>query len=181
VPTAPLLGELTAGEDPVAKYAQIRADMEARMRTTDEDKLVGMEGTVWYVEEPGGRVSMWKCKPESVESIHWTLGINKKAVLATCWNFLETEEDLRYETLLPLLLEEYTLEEIERFRLYINQCIREVHEVLAFRDRVLAEYEKVGLSIHTNKGDVMRALSPHFRRDEMKKVYSILMKEVGVK
>jgi len=151
------------------------------MRTTNEDKLVGMEGAVWYVEEPGGRVSMWKCKPESVESIHWTLGINKKAVLATCWNFLETEEDLQYETLLPLLLEEYTLDEIERFRYHIDECIKEVREVLAFRDRVLSEYEKVGLSIHTNKGDVMRALSPRFRRDEMKKVYSILMKEVGVK
>lgn len=178
VPSAPLLGELTAGEDPVTTYAQIRADMEERMRATDDDKLVGMEGAVWYVEEPGGRVTMWKCKPESVESIHWTLGINKTAVLATCWNCLETDEDLQYETLLPLLLEEYALEEMARFRPHIDDCIREVHAALAFRDHVLATYQQVGLSIHLYKAEVLRALSAHFRRDEMKKVYAVLMKNV---
>jgi uncharacterized protein (DUF2267 family) len=162
----------------VAKYAQIRAELEQRIRTTDDDKLMGIEGTVWYVQEPGGRVTMWKCKPESVEAIHWAGGINKAAVLATCWNLLETEEDLRYETLLPLLLEEYTIEEIENFRPHIDACIREVHAALEFRDRVLAEYEKIGLSIHTHKAEVMRALSAHFRRDEMKKVYAVLMKNV---
>lgn len=178
LPTAPLLGELTAGEDPVAKYAQIRAEMEARNRATEDEKLLGMEGAIWYVEQPGGQVTMWKCKPESVEAIHWTLGINKTAVLATCWNLLETQDDLRYETLLPLLLEEYTPQEIEHFRPHIDDCIREVRAALEFRDRVLAEYQQVGLSIHTHKADVMRTLSAHFRRDEMKKVFAVLMKNV---
>jgi hypothetical protein len=176
LPTAPFLGELVAGEDPVAKYAQIRADMEQRNRPTDEDKLMGIEGTVWYVQEPGGRMTMWKCKPESVEAIHWAGGINKEAVLATCWNLLETQDVLSYETLLPLLLEEYTIEEIEHFRPHIDDCIRQVHAALEYRDRVLAEYRKIGLSIHTHKAEVMRALSPHFRRDEMKKVHAILIK-----
>lgn len=178
LPAAPLVGELAAGEDPVAKYAQIRAEMEARMRKRDDDKLAGMEGTVWYVEEPGGAVSMWKCKPESVEAIHWTAGINKQAVLATCWNLLETAEDLRYETLLPLLAEEYALEDIERFRPHVDECIGEVRAALAFQDRVVAEYGRVGLSVHTNKAEVMRALSGSFRRDEMKRVYSTLIKNV---
>jgi hypothetical protein len=178
VPSAPLLGELTGKEDPVAKYAEIRAEMESKNRQTEEDKLTGIEGTVWYVEQPGGQVSMWKCKPESVEAIHWALGINKAAVLATCWNFLETGDDLRYETLLPLLLEEYTIEEIQRFRHYVDQCIELVRAAIEFRDRVLALYSQVGLSIHTHKAEVMRALSGHFRRDEMKKVYSVLMKNV---
>ena len=87
VPAAPLVGTLNSREDPVAQYAEIRAEMEKRNRETEEDKLIGIEGTVWYVEEPDGRVSMWKCKPESVEAIHWAAGINKKAVIATCWNF----------------------------------------------------------------------------------------------
>ena len=50
---------------------------------------------------------MWKCKPESVEDIHWATGINKAAVIATCWNALETSDVLNYDVLLPLLLEEY--------------------------------------------------------------------------
>jgi hypothetical protein len=85
---------------------------------------------------------------------------------------------LRYETLLPLLLEEYTIEEIQRFRHYVDQCIELVRAAIEFRDRVLALYSQVGLSIHTHKAEVMRALSGHFRRDEMKKVYSVLMKNV---
>jgi hypothetical protein len=176
VPGVPLVGELVAGEDPVAKYAEIRAEMEKRNRPTEDDKLVGIEGTVWYVEEPDGRVSMWKCKPESVEEIHWAVGINKKAVIATCWNFLETSDDLRYETLLPLLLEDYQLREIEAFRPHVENCIRDVLRDFELKERALAEYDKLGISIHDDKAAVMRALSPHFRREEMKKIYTLIVR-----
>ena len=89
---APLMGEMTERDDRVAKYAEIGAEMETRNHRTEDEKLAGTEGAVWYVEEPDGRVTLWKCKPESVEAIHWALGINKKAVIATCWNFLETRD-----------------------------------------------------------------------------------------
>ena len=101
-----------------------------------------MEGTVWYVEEPNGRVTLSKCKPESVDEIHWAVGINKKAVLATCWNYLETGDILNYENLLPLLLEDYELIEIEDFRKYIDICIVQVNQNVDFRERVLNEYDK---------------------------------------
>ena len=175
VPGASLIGELVAGEDPVAKYGEIRAQMEQRNRPTEDEKLTGIEGTVWYVEEPGGRVSLWKCKPESVEAIHWALGVNKKAVIATCWNLLETSDELRYETLLPLLLEEYELRDIEAFRLHIDECIRQVQHEFEFKEQVLGEYAKLGISIHVDKTGVMRALSQRFARNEMKKVYALIM------
>ena len=176
VPSAPLAGELIAGEDPVAQYAAIRAEMEQRNQRTEDEKLLGTEGTVWYVEEPEGRITMWKCKPESVEEIHWATGINKKAVIATCWNLLETSDELNYETLLPLLLEEYQLREIEMFRLHIDNCLKQVNAEFVFKERVLMEYDKLGQSIHGNKGDVMRMLSPRFRREEMKKIYTLLVR-----
>lgn len=176
VPGAPLVGELIAGEDPVAKYAEIRAAMEKRNRPVEDDKLTGIEGTVWYVEEPDGRVSMWKCKPESVEEIHWAVGINKKAVTATCWNFLETSDDLNYDTLLPLLLEDYQQREIEAFRPHIENCLKQVKYEFEFKEKVLAEYDKLGKSIHDEKAEVMRALSPHFKREEMKKAYTMIVR-----
>jgi hypothetical protein len=176
VPGTLLAGELVAGEDPVTKYGEIRAEMEKRNRHTEDEKLIGIEGTVWYIEEPDGRVTMWKCKPESVEEIHWAAGINKKGVMATCWNLLETSDELNYDTLLPLLLEEYQLREIEMFRPHIDNCIKQVNYEFVFKERVLAEYDKLGKSIHDNKGDVMRALSPHFRREEMKKVYTMIVR-----
>jgi hypothetical protein len=176
VPGASLVADLAAGEDPVAKYAEIRAEMERRNRPTEDDKLIGIEGTVWYAEEPDGRVTLWKCKPESVEAIHWAIGINKKAVIATCWNFLETSDDLRYETLLPLLLEDYQPQEIEVFRPHIEGCIKQVNHQFEFKERVLSEYDKLGISIHNDKGTVMRALARDFRRDDMKKVYTIVVR-----
>jgi len=176
VPSALLAGELAAGEDPVAKYAEIREQMEKRNQRTEDEKLKGIEGTVWYVEAPDERVTMWKCKPESVEEIHWAVGINKKAVIATCWNFLETSDDLNYNTLLPLLLEDYQEREIENFRAHIESCIKQVRYEFEFKERVLAEYDKLGKSIHDNKGEVMRALSQHFQRSEMKKVYTMIVR-----
>ncbi len=175
VPAAPLLGVLRAGEDPVARYAAIREEMEQRNRPTEDDRLTGIEGTAWYVTEPTGRVVMFKCKPESVEAIHWATGINKAAVVATCWNLLETSDELSYEALLPLLLEEYTPAEIEAFRPHIDRALAEVRAQVEFRDRVLAAYAATGLSIHEDKAAVMRALSPHFARSEMKKVYAVII------
>ncbi|MGH7887542.1 MAG: hypothetical protein ACREPG_06730 [Candidatus Binatia bacterium] len=175
VPAASLFGALVAGEDPVAKYGEIRAQMEQRNKPTDDEKLTGVEGTVWYVEEPTGRVTLWKCKPESVEAIHWALGVNKKAVIATCWNYLESSDELSYEALLPLLAEEYELRDIEAFRPHIEECIRDVNREFEFKQRVLDEYAKLGFSIDADKAGVMRALSQRFARNEMKKVYALIM------
>ncbi len=113
-----------------------------------------------------------------MEEIHWAVGINKKAVTATCWNFLETNDRLTYEALQPLLLEEYTPEEIEKFRNNIEQAIAAVQIEFEFRERVLAKYDALaaqGMSIHADKGTVMRELSKHFGRSEMKKVFSAIL------
>ena len=177
VPLAPLLGELRPGDDPVAQYQTLRAEMEKRNRPAADEKLSGIEGAVWYVREASGRVTMWKCKPESVEAIHWATGINKAAVIATCWNALETSDVLTYEVLQPLLLEEYQPDDIERFRPHIDEAIRQVNAEQQFREKIRGAYEKLkaeGLSITKDKAAVMRALSGQFRRDQMGRVYATI-------
>ena len=175
VPLVPLWGLLEAGEDPVARFGELRIEMEARRRKADDDKLIGSEGVVWCVTDLGGKVTLWKCKPESVEAIHWAGGINKEAVIATCWNLLETEDTLSYETLEPLLLEEYAAEELARFRTHIDDCIAAVGAEFRFREEVLERYDALGISIWRDKGAVMRQLAPHYRREKMKKVYSVIV------
>ncbi|MFB3891420.1 MAG: hypothetical protein ACE15C_05280 [Phycisphaerae bacterium] len=174
LPLARHWGHLDARCDPVAEYARIRAEMEAGMKHLDEGKLQGAEGTVWYVTRATGELVLFKCKPESVEAVHWAAGINKEAVTATCWNVFETQDTLTYETLLPLLQEEYSIEEIERFRMYIDDCIAEVNEQLAYRNRVLEAYRALGMSLAADKAGVMRALSKQFNKKDMKKVYTIV-------
>jgi hypothetical protein len=174
VPTAPLLGRLEARHDPVAEYARIRERLQADIRPQDDEKLAGPEGAVWYVTTAAGERVLFKCKPESVEAIHWKGGISKEAVRATCWNLLETEDTLSFAALEPLLLEEYQPDDIERFRPHIHACIREVNAQLAFRNRVLDAYRAVGVRLGEDKGAVMRAMSRQFSRAEMKKVYAVI-------
>jgi len=99
----------------------------------------------------------------------------KKAVIATCWNFLETSDHLSYETLLPLLAEDYEPRDMEGFRPHIEKCIRHVMHEFEFKERVVEAYDKFGVSIHADKATVMRALSKNFPRGEMKKVYAIIV------
>ncbi len=179
VPMPTLLGELRAGEDPVAKFQSLREEMNSRNTPTADEKLSGTEGAVWYVAEPTTRVTMWKCKPESVEEIHWATGITKIAVIATCWNALETSDVLNYDVLLPLLLEEYQPDDIEKFRANIDDAIRQVNAEQEFRDKVRVAYESIkaeGFSILRDKAPVMRAISKQFRRDQMGQVYAAIVR-----
>ncbi len=175
VPAAPCLGELSAGEDPVARYNALRAEIETRNRPAEDGRIAGFEGAVWCAEVRDGTVALWKLKPESVEAIHWAAGINKEAVLATCRNLLETQDVLSLETLKPLLLEEYAEEDIEDFRPHIEDCIRQVLREAEFTKRVLEAYASTGLSIHTQKNEAMRAISSRFDRSEMKRVYTAIV------
>ncbi len=176
IPLAQHHGTLQAEKDPVAEYHRIRTELETTMVKLDEEKLQGAEGTVWYVHTTASNTILFKCKPESVEAIHWKGGISKEGVRATCWNLLEVEDTITYATLERLLLEEYAQADIDHFKPHIDACITEINAQMAFRQRVLDAYMVIGISLETDKRAVMKHLSAIFPRNEMKKVYSILTK-----
>jgi hypothetical protein len=174
IPVPTHLGSLKAGDDPVAAYGRIREKLQATIQTQDDEKLRGSEGAVWYVTTANMERVLFKCKPESVEAIHWKGGVNKAAVLATCWNLLETEDFLEYGKLERLLLEEYSQAEIDAFREHIDACIGDVSEELNFRSLVLEAYDKIGIKLAEDKASVMRKLSTEFPRALMKKVFTLI-------
>ena len=174
IPVPTHLGCLKAGDDPVAAYGRIREKLQSTIQTQDDEKLKGSEGAVWYVTTANMERVLFKCKPESVEAIHWKGGVNKTAVLATCWNLLETEDFLEYGKLERLLLEEYSQTEIDAFREHIDACIGDVSEELNFRSLVLEAYDKIGIKLAEDKASVMRKLSTEFPRALMKKVFTLI-------
>ena len=174
IPVPTHLGCLKAGDDPVAAYGRIREKLQSTIQTQDDEKLKGSEGAVWYVTTANMERVLFKCKPESVEAIHWKGGVNKAAVLATCWNLLETEDFLEYGKLERLLLEEYSQAEIDAFREHIDACIGDVNEELNFRSLVLEAYDKIGIKLAEDKASVMRKLSTEFPRALMKKVFTLI-------
>lgn len=174
VPVPTHFGRLEAGEDPVAAYGRIREKLQTTIQSQDDEKLSGSEGAVWYVTTANMERILFKCKPESVEAIHWKGGINKAAVLATCWNLLETEDILAFGKLERLLLEEYSQADIDAFREHIDSCIADVNEEMNFRNRVLEAYDKIGLKLASDKAAVMRKLATQFPKTLMKKVFTLI-------
>ncbi len=174
-----LLAKIDHKTDLVEEFSRIRSKMERGNTREDDGKISGTEGCVWYLRTPSGEVSMCKCKPESVEEIHWSTGINKASVIATCWNALETMDSISYGAIEPLLLEEYQPDDVAKFRAHIDDCIREVEEDRQFKLQVKEAYGeclKKGLDIKNDKGLVMRELSLHFPKERMSKVYGAISK-----
>ena len=177
IPSPRLIGTLDSSGDPVAKFADLRLEMERGNCRLPDGKISGTEGAVCYVRDHSGRMSLWKCKPESVEEIHWASGISKQAVLATCWNLLESADSLTYTALEPLLLEEYRPDEILAFRPHIERCVEQVNAEQEFRGRVREAYSELlssGMDIEKDKSGVMRALSRKFPKEKMTKVYTAI-------
>ena len=77
---------------------------------------------------------------------------------------------------MPLLLEEDELRDIENFRKYIDHCLVQVNQEVEFRERVLNEYDKLGVSINADKSAVMRAMSQLFNRSDMQKAYTTIIR-----
>ena len=101
---------------------------------------------------------------------------------ATCWNALETVDVLSFDTVRPLLLEEYEPDDVDAFRPHVEACIAAVQAELAFRARVLDAYRAIrtqGLSFPADKAAVMRLLAPRFTKGEMRRVYAALAAATG--
>jgi hypothetical protein len=179
VPSAPLAGRLEHASDYQGLYNTHQADCERGNEMLEDGAVRGTEGRVWYMRTLADEVVMFKCKPESVEQIHFAAGagLSNSIVRATAYNVLETDPEVTYAGVTALLQEDYSDEEIERYRLQIEQVIAEVRAEVQLREQILAAYDALGLNIVTQKGEVMRALSAHFPRALMKKVYSVLQRE----
>ena len=60
----------------------------------------------------------------------------------------------------------------------ISQVVVEVRAEIQLREQVLNLFDSLGLDLSTQKNEVMRALSAHFPRTLMKKVYAVLLREL---
>lgn len=159
-------------------YLALQKKLEGNLRKLDNDTYAGIEGAVWYLQTVDKRTIQYKCKPETIEIIHFSqgAGISKNSILATCWNALENVEKLTVDFIKQLLTEEFEAVKIEANHYLIESCINIVEQSLAFRERVLTEYKATRLDIHLDKVAVMRKMSKKFERNEMSKVYTTIMR-----
>lgn len=119
------------------------------------------------------------CKPHEIEQIHWAAGgINKNVIIATCYNSFENWDNPMVEDIAKLLTEEFNQYEVDRVYDSIKKHLDEVKWQHEFSKLVMEEYNRLGISILVNKNGVMREMSAHFNKNEMNKVYSVIMANV---
>jgi hypothetical protein len=165
--------------DFIALYENARKEAE-QINTNEEENLL-TEGSVFYLLMTDGGAIPFKCKPESIEKLHWAAGsIEPGAVYTTVVNALENMDytELTLESVRPLFQEEYTGEQIARSQTRIEKAIAQVIEHVVFVKKVKETAKHFPLLVGIDKGVLMRYMSNHFGRNEMSRVYSAL-RELG--
>lgn len=177
VPVNSIVSSIASKSDAVDFYEKLRIETKRTNTHNEDGSVVGTEGFVFYALDTEG-YKMWKCKPEDIEKVHWSNGgIDRNSILTTIWNSLENEdiENVTYALISTLLQEEFTVQQIERSKERIEHAIVDVQATVAFRSKV-AEIFQLGnfLVPQTDKGTVMRFMSPHFDKKKMREVYNAL-------
>ncbi|MEE9302307.1 MAG: hypothetical protein V3U84_00845 [Thiotrichaceae bacterium] len=166
----------TIASDYVWNYELLQEELQAGLKQEEDNCYSGTEGTVWYLNTPDNRCIQFKCKPDTIEAIHFSMGagIGRNVIITTCWNAFENIDVLTVDFIKQLLLEEFTPEKIEDKSELIEECIYFVAREAEFRRNVIDDYRKLGMNVLLQKPEVMRAMSEKYAKKDMRKVYSII-------
>jgi len=166
--------EFKGSKDIVSFYKKIQAESEAGNNHT-EMGVEGTEGYVFYTLLENYDYKMFKCKPHDIEKIHWASGgIHKNAIRATVFNAYENTDDVTFDFVKQLLLEEYPPEIIDKSLDKIKKIMEEVKNDIQIRTDVFDLYKSLGLDITKDKIGTMRELSKHFEKKQIRYVYWII-------
>jgi hypothetical protein len=161
-------------KDYVWEYQQAKGVLESNLREV-EDGYAGSEGEVWYLQDETGSWILYKCKPETIEMIHWAAGgIGRNVLRATIENAFENWNEPTVDQIRELLLEEFSEVEVDKAQHAIEHHLKEALKYHILVNDVLSAYSDLGMSILDDKATVMRALAPKFRKDQMRKVFNII-------
>ena len=156
-------------KDYIWNYQEEQKQFEEDLVETDNG-FRGQEGSIWYLQDRKGIWHMFKCKPQSIEKIHWSsYPIDLNIIRATATNVLEVYEKVDRDSLVELLLEEFPKQQIELSERRIQKILEEFDQKHQFQERVKILMK--GLPDGLNTPDTLRRLSGVFEKQEMSAVY----------
>ena len=172
---------------PSEEYRRRQLSYGATLRETQVDgekAFHGHEGEMLYVRfqdgsrtRPGAFTRLIKLKPPQIEEIHQALDhVPKAEAEATVRNVWEVSDQPELEHLLTLLREDWTEQQISRSMDTIQRALEQALERRQREDRILEIFatEFTPDQFRTGKGTVMRAMSKHFPKNEMQRVFTTL-------
>lgn len=158
----------------VESYKQQQLFLEDGLREV-EDGYEGVEGQVWYLQTIDGRTIQFKCKPETIELIHFASGgLGKNMIRATAYNVFENQDELTIEAVVALLLEEFSERQIQACEGIIQKVVSEVRFEVEQRQAIVEDYKTLNMDINLDKVTVMRWFSERYPKKEMRRVYTVL-------
>lgn len=180
LPLPDKVAEATGREGLTQFYEDLRQDCEARNHKLDDDNVEGSEGLILYIEDGSGKLTQWKCKPESIEALHWAGDrLPESVIVPTAWNALESSPVLTAEVVAELLAEEFSAAMIRNSVARIERVVERVNARIVRRAEVFRAYQEAGVEPGADKPTIMRAVAPYFGKSEMRDVHNAL-KELGV-
>jgi hypothetical protein len=156
-------------------YKAMQDELEAGLTTDDVlGGYRGAEGRVWYMSAQDQWYT-FKCKPSTIEAIHWAAGgLGASVIKATAYNVLENHPYCTPELIKELLLEEFNETEIDISWTLIMRVSAQINRELETRNRVFDLYKQTGLDFAVDPPAVMRSLSSHIPKSQMRYAYSLL-------
>ena len=178
-------------QDSRQEYQKRQADYSAGLRETEVDggkAFQGHEGEMLYVRfpdgartKPGAFTRLIKLKPPEIEEIHQALDhVPKAEAEATARNIWEVADEPELEHLLTMLREDWSEDQLRRSMDTIRRVLEETLERRRREDEILEIFgrEFAPEQFRDDKATVMRALSEHFSKQAMNRVFSTLDKRL---
>ena len=170
--------EKEVSRDYIYEYQSLQEQYEKTLKTT-ESGYEGREGSIWYLKTKKDDFRIFKCKPPTIERIHWSMyPLDLNVIKATACNVLELWDTVTYKNLVELLLEEFPKEQIELSEKRIQKVLIEFDEKEVFNQRVSILLKDLPENLDI-KTEIMPYLSKFFEKKEMGSVYQsvVFLKE----
>lgn len=165
-------------------YRTWQEEMERRNQAAGQDTFVE-EGAVLMISTPR-TASYWKCKPPSIEELHWAMGqaLSREIILQALHKMRENGYDFaagQVEDLMAELEADFERSLIEIQAGLIRRVWMEYVMELQRKEWLRHLVEESGLDPHqTPLPDMMRYLSQHYPRNQMSWVYNTVRELYGV-
>lgn len=146
-----------------------------------EEKIIkGIEGSVWYLVGNTGAVQK-KVKPKIIRDIHYAAsgGIPIHSIYSTIINAYEDADEVTFEQVKEMLLEEFQESEIYKKEICINKLMEEIKSEKILKSQVLEDYRKLGMDINVDRGAVMRWFAGKYEKRMCGKIFKILWDNYG--
>ena len=164
--------------DYVQSYKASQITLEDNLVETDNG-FTGDEGAVWYLQTEDDIWTPWKCKSPTIEFIHWSAGgLGKLQIRAAVFKAFENWDEPSLANVISILEEDYDPRIVFEHAAQIQTALDVEYAQIYFKQHVMSLYNALEMSILDDKGAVMRALSGHFHRSDMTKVFSTIWNEV---